>query len=235
MLCRLLYAQNIRATVSFAGRVERPAMQPIPRRVGGFGGVAGLVAYLREQRITHLIDATHPFAAQMSRNAVTAAANACVPLCALTRPPWKHHANDIWYRVPGIEAAVEALRGPAKRVLLAVGRMHLAAFACNPQHFYLLRLIDPPRQPLDFPNQAIVLSRGPFDVESDAKLMRAHRIDLVVCKNAGGSGAFAKIAAARALELPVLMIDRPALPDRFEVETPCAVIEWLHQDALRGV
>ena len=235
-LCRELAAAGIGGTVSLAGRVARPASQALPQRVGGFGGVDGLIGHLRDNRVTHVIDATHPFAAQMSRNAVAACARAGVPLIALTRAPWEAGPGDRWQHVSDIAGAVDALDRPALRVMLAVGRMHLAAFAVHPRHFYLLRLVDPPEALPDLPDRHVVVDRGPFDIAGDTALLRRHRIDLVVSKNAGGEGASAKIAAARALGLPVLMIDRPALPQRSETHDPGEVLRWLgHAGADLGV
>ncbi len=226
-LANLAAERGVQGTVSFAGRVDRPRRQPLPQRVGGFGGVDGLADYIRAEGITHLVDATHPFAAQMSRNAVYAAQQAGIPMVALTRPAWRPQTGDRWTHVPDIAGALAALNGEARRVMLAVGRMHLAEFAPNPQHFYLLRLVDPPKDALPFPQYHIVVDRGPFTVEDDSALMREHGIDLVVSKNAGGSGASAKLDAARALGLPVVMIDRPALPDRRALATPAEVLDWV--------
>lgn len=226
-LCRTLSDNAIPGVLSYAGRVERPVQQPLPQRVGGFGGVAGLVSYLRANGITHVVDATHPFAAQMSRNAVLACAEARVPLIALSRPPWQAQSGDRWTHVPDIAGAADALEVPAARVMLAVGRMHLDEFTGNPQHFYLLRLIDAPDSPLPFPDHEVVQARGPFTVADDLALMQEYKIDLVVSKNAGGTGASAKIAAARRLGLPVIMIDRPVLPDRPQVDRPAQILAWL--------
>lgn len=235
-MARAVAEAGLIGTVSFAGRVERPVRQPLPQRVGGFGGVDGLRRYLHDENITHVVDATHPFAAQMSRNAGAACAEAGVPLIALTRPPWQAQPGDDWTHVPDIAGAVAALDLPARRVMLAVGRMHLADFAPNPQHFYLLRLVDPPKAALPLPRTQVLVSRGPFTQADDEALMQGHDIDIVVSKNAGGTGAYAKIAAARALGLPVLMIDRPALPQRAECATPDAVLAWLdHGTTERGV
>ncbi|QJF51897.1 cobalt-precorrin-6A reductase [Roseobacter ponti] len=226
-LARALSEADIAGTVSLAGRVARPVRQALPLRSGGFGGAEGLRQYLHDHAVTHVVDATHPFAAQMSRNAVAACTAAKVPLIALTRPPWSPGDGDRWEHVPDIAAAVAALQVPARRVMLAVGRMHLAEFAPNPQHFYLLRLVDPPDAELPFPDCEVILDRGPFTVEGDLALMREHRIDLVVSKNSGGTGASAKLTAARQLGLPVLMIDRPPLPLRREAYSPEEVIAWL--------
>ncbi|MBB95190.1 MAG: cobalt-precorrin-6A reductase [Rhodobacteraceae bacterium] len=235
-LCQRLAELEVPATLSLAGRVSRPKRQPLPVRIGGFGGALGLERYLHDHAVTHVIDATHPFAAEMSHNAVTACTRARVPLVALGRPPWRAEPGDTWQRVPDIAGAVTALNGPARRVMLAVGRMHLDAFAPNPQHHYLLRLVDPPTGALPFPDARVIVDRGPFTVDSDRALMTENRIDLVVSKNSGGSGAVAKILAARALGLPVVMIDRPALPERAEVQSTEAVLDWLaHHGADLGV
>lgn len=226
-LCQSLSAACISGTVSFAGRVKRPVRQPLPQRIGGFGGAQGLADYLTEHTISHVVDATHPFAAQMSANAVAACAAANVPLIALTRPAWRAEPEDAWTHLPDIAGAVAALKRPATRVMLAVGRMHLAEFVPNPQHFYLLRLIDQPEAPLPFPDCEIVQDRGPFSIAGDLALMRENRISLVVSKNSGGTGAFAKIAAARALRLPVIMIDRPVIPVRPEAHSVQEVLAWL--------
>ncbi|SEM98039.1 precorrin-6A reductase [Sphingomonas gellani] len=228
-------AGGIAATLSYAGRTAAPARQPVAVRVGGFGGVAGLAAYMRDQRVTHVVDATHPFAARISANAVAAAEAIGVPLIALGRPAWAAREGDRWTRVADIAGAVAALGGPARRVMLALGRMHVEAFAAQPQHHYLLRFVDRPPIPPALPHHALVVDRGPFTLVGDGRLMKANGIDLVVAKNAGGSGAVAKIDAARALGLPVLMIDRPAIPERPEVHDVAAVLRWLHHDAWRGV
>ncbi|UAB87500.1 cobalt-precorrin-6A reductase [Ruegeria sp. SCSIO 43209] len=225
-LAKSVADQGIPATYSYAGRVDNPRSQPVPMRVGGFGGAAGLARYIHEHGVSHVVDATHPFAAQMSRNAVDACARAATPLAALTRPAWVAQDGDNWQHVPDIEAAVEALAGPARRVFLAVGRMHLHDFAAQPQHHYLLRLVDDP-DALPLPKSDVIVSRGPFSVEEDRALMERHHTQLIVSKNAGGTGARAKLDAARALGLPVLMIDRPTLPKRTELANVTQVLDWL--------
>lgn len=214
---------------SFAGRTEAPCAQPVPVRIGGFGGVAGLAGYLRAERIARVIDATHPFAAQMSRNAVTACAEAGVPLLALERPGWVAQEGDDWRDVPDLQAAVAALPALPARVFLAIGRQNLASFAARPEHHYLLRLVDPPSAP-PLPDCTVEVARGPFDVAGDTALLRHHRIGLIVTKNAGGAGAVAKLTAARALRLPVVMIARPALPPREVVGSVEAVMARVHAD-----
>ena len=168
------------AVFSYAGRVAQPKAQPVPTRIGGFGGAAGLVDYLRGERITHLVDATHPFAARMSGNAVDAAATAGIPLIALTRPAWAEEPGDRWRHVPDIAAAVAMLAGPRRAVMLALGRMHVAAFAAQAQHHYLLRFVDPPAAPPPLPRHDLVVDRGPFTVAGDRALIVAHGIQRIV-------------------------------------------------------
>ncbi|WP_134680509.1 cobalt-precorrin-6A reductase [Paracoccus ravus] len=234
-LARDIAEAGIAATISLAGRVENPRPLPLPTRIGGFGGAEGLVAYIRAQGVSHVIDATHPFAARISANAVAACNAASVPLLRLTRPAWQARAGDRWHEVVDIPAAVAALGGAARRVMLAVGRMHLPEFAVNPQHFYLLRLVDPPQDALPLPQTHVIVDRGPFTAATDSALLRQHGIDLVVSKNSGGSGAYAKIAAARELGLPVLMIARPGLPPATECHSPGDAMNWLHGRTERGV
>lgn len=234
-MAEALAARNIDALYSYAGRVQSPKKQPVAVRTGGFGGADGLADFLRVENFTHLIDATHPFAGQMSRNAVMATEHAGISLLALTRPHWKPVEGDRWQRVSDIESAVNALSGPARKVMLAIGRMQLEAFASQPQHHYLLRLVDAPENALPLPDCTVMVDRGPFTVENDIALLRQHRIDLIVSKNSGGDGAAAKLVAARQLGLQVLMIDRPALPMRAEVHSVAEVLDWLHHRTDLGV
>ena len=224
-LAKLVADAGLPAVLSYAGRVEVPRTQPVPVRIGGFGGVEGLAAYLAAEGVTHVVDATHPFAAQMSRNAITACAAAEVPLIALSRTPWE--VKNGWHEMPDLNAAMAALSGPAQRVFLAIGRMEVAQFAACPQHHYLLRFVDAPNQPPPLPSHEIVLARGPFDVAGDRTLMERFGVELVVCKNSGGDGARAKLDAADALGVPVLMIARPVIPERPEVFDPEAVLAWI--------
>ncbi|MBY9061647.1 cobalt-precorrin-6A reductase [Sphingomonas yunnanensis] len=234
-LAAAVAARGVRAMLSYAGRTAHPRAQPVPVRVGGFGGAEGLAAWIRAEQVTHVVDATHPFAARVSANAVAAAGQAGVPLVALTRPAWHAAAGDRWTSVADLETAVAALDGPPRRVMLALGRMHVERFAARPQHDYLLRFVDPPERPPALPNHRLVIDRGPFTAAGDRRLLEAHRTELIVCKNAGGEGAAAKLAAARALGVPVLMIDRPALPPRRTCESVAAVLDWLDHATDRGV
>ncbi|WP_150293876.1 cobalt-precorrin-6A reductase [Sphingobium estronivorans] len=234
-LAKALAERGERAVLSYAGRTENPRAQPVPVRVGGFGGIGGLIDYLRQEGVTHLVDATHPFAATMSAHAVAAAREAGIAHIMLTRPGWVESSGDHWTHVSDIAGAVAALAGPARRVLLALGRMHVDAFAARPQHHYLLRFVDMPEETPGLPQHDLVVDRGPFTVEGDMALMREHGIDLIVSKNAGGGGAEAKLIAARTLGLPVLMIDRPPCPAARVTHQVAGVLEWLDHSAERGV
>ncbi|WP_096785729.1 cobalt-precorrin-6A reductase [Rhodobacter sp. CZR27] len=233
-MARALVGAGLDAVFSYAGRTAAPVAQPLPMRVGGFGGVEGLADWLRRERISHVIDATHPFAAQMSRNAVEACALTGTQLVALERAPWQAGEGDRWTLVSDLAAAAAALPEAPARVFLAIGRQHLDAFAGHPQHRYLLRLVDPP-DALPLPRAEAVIARGPFTLDEDLALMRRHGTQIVVAKNAGGEGARAKLDAARMLGLPVILIDRPAIPERPRAETPEAVMAWLGFHADLGV
>ncbi len=233
-LAEALARAHIDAIYSYAGRTQIPLPHALPTRIGGFGGASGLADYIRHKGITHVIDATHPFAAEMSRHAVEACATTNTPLIALERAPWVRMAGDNWIEVTDIDTAVAALPDVPARVFLAIGRQHIALFAAKPQHAYALRFVDAPDGALPLPNAEVIVSRGPFTLQSDRKLMVSRRIDIVVARNSGGSGARAKIDAARELGIPVIMIARPALPERPRVESVEEVMAWLGHDARLG-
>ena len=166
-------------TLSLAGRTVSPAPQPVPVRVGGFGGVAGLADYLTAQRIDALIDATHPYASVITANAVAAARQANVPLIAIRRPSWQAVPGDRWIEVDDVHQAVAALGAAPRRAFVALGRNEIAALAAAPQHFYLIRSVDPVEPPLRLPHAVYVTGRGPFGEPEDRALLVEHRIDAV--------------------------------------------------------
>ena len=218
---------DLAVTLSLAGRTSEPLPQPVPVRSGGFGGADGLAAYLRAERIAALIDATHPYAAVISANAARAAEIAQVPLLALRRAAWKKQAGDNWTEVATVGDAVEAIGETPRRVFLTLGRKELAPFAAAPQHAYLVRSVDPVDPPLDVPQASYLTARGPFTEEADRALLETHAIEIVVAKNSGGAATNAKIAAARALGIPVIMLARPALPEVATATTVEEVLAWL--------
>ena len=227
MLAAEIARVGIAAVYSYGGRTAAPAEQPLPTRTGGFGGVSGLADYLRSEGITHVIDATHPFAAEMSRNAIAACTQTATPLLALERAPWVRTSGDRWIEVADVVSAVAALPDSRANVFLAIGRQHIAPFGARPQHAYTLRFVDPPGETLTLPGADVIVSRGPFTLENELEMMRTRAIEWIVARNSGGTGARAKIDAARALGLPVVMITRPHLPDRPRVESVSDVMEWL--------
>jgi precorrin-6A/cobalt-precorrin-6A reductase len=218
---------RFQATLSLAGVTRQPLPSPIPQRVGGFGGVAGLVAWLRAERVDALIDATHPFARQMSLNAVAAAEHAAVPLLQLLRPPWTAVEGDRWIPVADMSAAALALGEAPRRVFLTVGRKELAPFLAKPQHRYVIRSVDPPTPAL-LPRDSLALSaRGPFALEDEGRLLAEHEIEVLVTKNSGGSATAAKLKAARERGLPVVMVERPELPLAERAPDAAAALAWL--------
>jgi precorrin-6A/cobalt-precorrin-6A reductase len=233
-LAEMFVRERIDAIYSYAGRTQIPLGHALPTRTGGFGGVDGLADFIKRECITHVIDATHPFAAEMSRHAVEACATTRVPLIALERAPWIRATGDNWIEVLDIDAAVAALPEKPTRVFLAIGRQHIAPFAAKPQHAYTLRFVDAPDGVLPLPDAEIIVSRGPFTIEGDRELMRIRGIEFLVARNSGGAGARAKIDAARELGLPVILIARPTLPERPRVESIEDVLAWLGHDARLG-
>jgi precorrin-6A/cobalt-precorrin-6A reductase len=234
LLAAAVAAAGLDAIYSYAGRTQVPVYQPLPTRIGGFGGADGLADAIRQEGFTHVVDATHPFATEISRNAVAACAATATPLVALERQPWAKASGDIWIEVQDIAAAVAALPQARANVFLAIGRQHIAPFATRPQHAYTLRFIDAAGDSLPLPDASLIVSRGPFTLAGELDLMRSRQIEWIVARNSGGGGARAKIDAARELSLPVIMIERPALPDRSRVESVAEVMQWLGHRACLG-
>jgi precorrin-6A/cobalt-precorrin-6A reductase len=218
---------DIEATLSLAGRTTRPAPARLPMRIGGFGGVTGLIAYLEAQRIEAVVDATHPFAAQMSQNSVEACEAANIPRLVFTRPQWEPRSGDRWIDVATMAEAAAALGAHPRAVFLAIGRLQLAAFAQAPQHRYLVRAIERSADLDALPHHRLILSRGPFPLADEETLLRAENIEIVVSKNSGGAGAYAKIEAARKLGVPVVMVRRPAKPNVSQTTRLEEALAWL--------
>ncbi|MFF0751320.1 cobalt-precorrin-6A reductase [Streptomyces sp. NPDC004267] len=211
VLAGLLHdAGRVRVTSSLAGRVAAPRLPAGEVRIGGFGGPAGLAAWIREHAVDAVIDATHPFAERISFNAAAAAATAHVPLLALRRPGWVPVEGDDWHEVASLDEAARALDGLGDRVFLTTGRMGLAAFAGCPQWF-LVRSVDAPEAPMPARTE-VLLDRGPFTLEGERELLARHRVDVLVTKDSGAAATAPKLRAAREAGIPVVLVRRPPVP-----------------------
>ncbi|MER6447597.1 cobalt-precorrin-6A reductase [Streptomyces venezuelae] len=218
---------SCRVTTSLAGRVASPVLPPGETRIGGFGGVEGLAAWIVVHDVTHVVDATHPFAGRMSFHAAGAAALTGVPLLALRRPGWTPQPGDDWTFVDSLEEAAERLPGLGSRAFLTTGRMGLHTFAHLTGTWFLVRSVDPPAAPVP-PLLEVLLDRGPFTLDGERELIARHRIDVLVTKDSGGSATAPKLAAAREAGIPVLVVRRPAMPEGVpETGSVETVQDWL--------
>lgn len=224
---RLAADPRLRVITSLAGRTRAPAEVAGDLRVGGFGGAAGLAAYLEAEAIGLVVDATHPFAARMAANAARACAEAGVPRLKLLRAPWRADPGDRWHEVADTAAAARAVGESGRRVFLSVGRQDLSAFASLEDIWFLVRSIEPLGSPSPLSGAEVIHGRGPFTETAEIALLKGHRIDLLVSKNSGGEATYAKIAAARTLGLPVVMIARPPAPAGEAVATVDAAAAWV--------
>jgi len=196
-----------RIITSLAGRTREPASLAGEVRIGGFGGIEGLARYLTETGVTRLIDATHPFARQISVNAIKASKLAGVPLDIRTRTPWAKQPGDNWIEVETLQTARDAIP-PRARVLLALGSQHIDMFGSRDDVHFVVRMIDPPEQRLELPDHSLVLGRPGDTPAIETMLLIAHSITHIICRNSGGKAAYAKIETARELGLPVIMVGR---------------------------
>jgi precorrin-6A/cobalt-precorrin-6A reductase len=229
-LTRLLAADpRFETTVSLAGRTANPKTQPVQTRIGGFGGIDGLVAWLEQERIQAVIDATHPYADQISANAVAACDRLALPLASIVRPAWQAQPGDSWFNVASAEAAADALGSGSRNVFLSLGRLELGAFANAPHHHYVARTIDPPGDVALPPDIRLLFGRGPFDREAETALLEGEKIDVIVSKNSGGGATYAKIEAARRLGILVVMIARPDKLRGHALENANEAVVWLEQ------
>jgi precorrin-6A/cobalt-precorrin-6A reductase len=227
LAARVATIQGVEAITSLAGRTSEPSIPLGDLRIGGFGGAAGMASYLRQMGINLLIDATHPFATQISFNAAAAATEIGVPRLMLIRPPWEQVSGDRWIEVDSIEAAATALQHLAQRVFLTVGRQELAAFAHLKEIWFLMRMIELPAPDALVPPGMVLCDRGPFDLKNEREILIHKNIDTIVSKNSGGNATYAKITAARELGLKVVMVNRPAIPPGEQVSNVDDVLAWL--------
>ena len=221
-LAALLLARgDLRVITSLAGRTRDPEFVEGERRIGGFGGAAGLAHFLGKEAVDVLVDATHPFATGISENGSSAAEQVGTQRLVLRRPPWSPRDTDLWTMVPSLAAARDALPQSC-RAFLALGSQYISEFAERDDVEFVLRMVDPPDNPLPIPNARLVFGK-PGSIPQEEDLLRNQAIDVLVCRNSGGHASFAKLEAAANLSLPVIMIERPVGPG----EPCCETIEAL--------
>lgn len=229
LAARLAGVPTLRVVTSYAGRVRSPRRPDGDLRTGGFGGTDGLAAWLRANAPALVVDATHPFAVQISSHAVDAARATGIPLLRLQRPGWTPEPGDQWHRVPELSAAAALLPRLGSRPLLTTGRQGLAAFTGDPACARLdlfVRCVDPPEIALP-PRTRLLRARGPYTVPGERALLLEHRIDVLVTKDSGGAATSAKLDAARELGLPVIIVDRPPAPAAPTVATVEEAERWV--------
>lgn len=228
---RLAADPRVAVTSSLAGRTHRPASLPGALRVGGFGGAEGLAEHILRAGIALLVDATHPFASRISEHAADACVEAGIPRLQLVRPPWAPEPGDDWRPAADLATArARILESGARRVFLAIGRQELAAFAGLEGVHLLVRMIDPPETALPLGDHEVILDRGPFAEDDERALLERSAIELLVTKNSGGGATYGKVAAARHLGLPVVMVARPPLPPGPKVETVEQALDWIEAE-----
>lgn len=225
-LARLLTAQGFDVITSLAGRTANPA--PVQGRVrsGGYGGVQGLSDYINDHNIALIIDATHPFAQQISANAQQAADQTNCPLIRLERPQWPQQPHDRWQLINNEAQAAQILPADT-RAFLALGRQHIAPFQSRDDVHFIMRMIDPAEIALPLHHEIILAKPASF--EEELNLLHTHKITHLVCRNSGGSASYQKICAARDLSITVLMIKRPAPVARHVVDDIKTVLAYTGQ------
>ena len=229
-LADFFQSHNYNYIISYAGIVEQVNEKKFKKRIGGFGGKNGIIDYIQNNKITHIIDASHPFSKTISLNTFSACKLLKTPLIALYRKPWYKQKKDNWIRVKSFSESTNYLKGRPKNIFLAIGKKYLNLYTNFDQHFYLLRLLENKEKKKFFTNQKCILSRGPFNVETDKKILAKYNIELIISKNSGGDGAYSKIIAGRELKIPVIMISRPKIKSIAKVYDHISVLNWLNQD-----
>lgn len=230
-LAKRLVGEGWFVTSSLAGRVSNPKLPVGNVRIGGFGGPAGLTRWLISDATEVIIDATHPYAEQISESAAEAARATGIPLVALHRPTWEKQPADNWIEVSSMQEAADVVADRFYSPFLTIGRQQLAPFADDSNGRYLIRCVEQPAPPLP-KNRKIILSRGPYEVAAERKLMRDYAVDCVVTKNSGGAATYAKIEAARDLKKPVVIVQRPQLPGA-DIATVATTVDEAYNAVIR--
>jgi precorrin-6A/cobalt-precorrin-6A reductase len=216
---------GIEVIASFAGHTREQRTMPCTVRVGGFGGADGLTAYVRDNNVDAIVDATHPFSTAMPKHALAAARATGTAHARVARPQWSPTAGDNWIDADDLDDAARLVhRLGCSPVLLTIGRLDMASFAGLEPVAFVVRTVEDPR-PLPFEARAVIEARGPFAVEEEARLLAAHGIELLVTKNAGGDNA--KLVAARGARLPVVMVRRPPISGEHSFTNASDTLAWL--------
>ncbi len=222
---------------SLAGTTKKPNIPAGKFRTGGFGGFFGLKNFLVKERISLLVDATHPFAERISKNALLASSEIGIPLLVFNRPPWVKKYNDQWIEVSRLENAVKYLKNLEKipgslfstgLIFLTTGNKDLWLFQNSLNCNFLIRTVEKPELVSEWPKAKFLKDRGPYTLENEIKLLKKHNISMLVSKNSGGASTYAKIEATRHLKIPVLMVKRPEIITAKSCQTVNEAVEWLH-------
>ena len=236
-LDKQLHLENLIFIISLAGTTKKPNIPKGKFRTGGFGGLAGLKNYLVKEKISLLVDATHPFAENISKNALLASTDLGLPFLVLNRPPWVKHSNDQWIEVSSLKNAVKYLKNVEKKtgslfstgsIFLTTGNKELWLFQNFLNYHFLVRTVDDPELVSEWPQATFLKDRGPYTLEKEIKLLEKHKISMLVAKNSGGISTYAKIEAARYFKIPVLMVRRPELITAKSCQTVNEAVDWVN-------
>lgn len=240
-LAEILNAQFTQEKLNFisslAGTTKKPNIPAGKFRTGGFGGLSGLKNFLVKEKISLLVDATHPFAERISKNALLASSEIGIPLLVFNRPPWVKKYNDQWIEVSSLENAVKYLKNLEKKtgslfstglIFLTTGNKDLRLFQNSLNCNFLVRTVEKPELVSEWPKAMFLKDRGPYTLENEIKLLKNHKISMLVSKNSGGASTYAKIEATRHLKIPVLMVRRPEMTKAKSCQTVNEAVEWLH-------
>ena len=204
--------KHINVLTSLAGRTQEPDRSFGQIRIGGFGGVAGMAQFLRQNDINLLVDSTHPFATRISQNAVEACELTGVERIVLDRPQWEKQPGDNWIDCKNLEEAVDKI--PAGTVaFLALGHQYLDTFSHRNDIRFIARMIDKPSTDIPLANLELVIAKPSHVAAEEEELFTRHNVRHLVCRNSGGTLIYAKIEAARNLKIPIFMIKRPPPPN----------------------
>jgi precorrin-6A/cobalt-precorrin-6A reductase len=227
-ICEALGKIRIPAVASLAGVTRKPENLSIETRIGGFGGTKGFREFLTDKQISWVIDATHPFATEMTKTAVNECLDLNIPHVIVQRLGWLPEEGDDWRSIDSLQMLDEIIpRGSV--VFLGTGRQVLSEYSNMDGRKLLCRVVDEPSQPFPFENGEYLVGRPPFSVQEEVALFKKLQVDWLVVKNSGGSGGASKLVAARQLGIPVAMLNRPELPKSTVVLNAAQALKWLQE------